>query len=129
MQNRDEATSNAQAAVDIVSKWSKRWKLNLNETKSEVAFFTTYTKEHSWIPEIKIDGKQIGYTETPRLLGVTLDKSLTFDLHATNVSKSAATACSMLSALANSSFGWRKQNLVTVYHGMVKSKMDYAGPA
>ena len=128
-QNRDEATSNAQAAVDIVSKWSKRWKLNLNGTKSEVAFFTTYTKEHSWIPEIKIDGKQIGYTETPRLLGVTLDKSLTFDLHATNVSKSAATACSMLSALANSSFGWRKQNLVTVYHGMVKSKMDYAGPA
>ena len=128
-QNRNEAAANAQAAVDIVSKWSKRWKLNLNGTKSEVAFFTTYTKEHSWIPEIKIDGKQIGYTETPRLLGVTLDKSLTFDLHSTNVSKSAATACSMLSALANSSFGWRKQNLVTVYHGMVKSKMDYAGPA
>ena len=128
-QDRNEATANAQAAVDIVSRWSKRWKLNLNGTKSEVAYFTNYKKEYSWIPEIKIDGKQIGHTDTPRLLGVTLDKSLTFDLHSTNVSKAASTACSMLSALANSSFGWRKQNLVTVYHGMVKSKMDYAGPA
>jgi ribonuclease HI len=35
----------------------------------------------------------------------------------------------MLSALTLSSYGWRKQYLTTVYHSMVKSKMDYAGPA
>ena len=69
---------------------SKRWKLNLNGTKSEVAYFTNYKKEYSWIPEIKIDGKQIGHTDTPRLLVVTLDKSLTFDLYSTNVNKAAS---------------------------------------
>jgi hypothetical protein len=35
----------------------------------------------------------------------------------------------MLSALANTNYGWRKQYLTTVYHCMIKTKMDYAGPA
>ena len=53
------------------------------------------------------------------LLGVTLDKGLTFEMPVSEVSKAAAKSCSMLSALAHSNYGWRKQYLVTVYHAMV----------
>ena len=59
---------------------------------------------------------------------VTLDTGLTFEHHAAEVSKSAMKACSMLSALANSNFGWRKQYLISVYQSMVLTKMSYAGP-
>ena len=127
--NRDVATSDAQAAVDVVSQWSHEWKLNLNASKSEVAYFSTWTKEPEWNAEIKIDGEPIAFTHTPRLLGVTLDRQLTFGEHVKNVSKAATGACRMLSALANSNFGWRKQYLVRVYRCMIMSKMDYAGPA
>ena len=127
--DRNEATANAQSGVDVVSTWSVEWKLDLNGPKSEAAYFTTWTKEYGWKPEILINGEPISYTATPRLLGTTLDKSLTFETHTTNVSKSASKACSMISALAHSNYGWRKPYLVTVYHSMVKSKMDFAGPA
>ena len=126
--DRDLATAKAQTAVDTVFRWSQEWKLNLNAAKSEVAYFTTWTKE-KWNPKIMIDGKQIECTPAPRLLGVTLDRHLTFGTHVDNVCKSAASACRMLSALSNSTFGWRKQYLITIYHSMVKSKMDYSGPA
>jgi hypothetical protein len=46
--DRDVATANAQAAVEIVSRWSHEWKLNLNASKSEVAYFTTWTEESEW---------------------------------------------------------------------------------
>ena len=49
-------------------------------------------------------------------------------MHVSEVSKAAAKSCSMLSALAHSNYGWRKQYLVTVYHAMVSTKMCYAGP-
>ena len=112
-----------------MSQWSHEWKLNLNASKSEVAYFSTWTKEPEWNAEIKIDGEPIAFTHTPRLLGVTMDRQLTFGEHVKNVSKAATGACRMLSALANSNFGWRKQYLVRVYRCMIMSKMDYAGPA
>ena len=42
--DRNEAVVSAQAGVDVVAEWSKQWKLNLNGSKSEVAYFTTWTK-------------------------------------------------------------------------------------
>ena len=128
-EDREAATRDAQKAVDVVSQWSREWKLNLNASKSEVSFFSTWTGESTWEPEIQIDGKKIDCVATPRLLGVTLDRQLTFGTHVENVTKAAISSNRMLSALAHSSYGWRKQCLTTVYHSMVKSKMDYAGPA
>jgi len=81
------------------------------------------------VPVITIEEKQIECTPTPRLLGVTLDSHLTFSKHVDNVCKAATSSCRMLSALSNSSYGWRKQYLTTVYQCIVKSKMDYSGPA
>ena len=127
--DRDEVTKNAQEAVDVVARWSVEWKSNLNATKSEGAYFTNWTRESTWHPEIRIYGKAIDFNETPRLLGIVLDRQLMFGQHVENVTKSAISACRMLSALANSSWGWKKKYLTTVYHTLVKSKMDYAGPA
>ena len=66
-------------------------------------------------PEIQIDRKKIDFVATPRLLGVTLDRQLTFGTHVENVTKAAISSNRMLSALAHSSYGWRKQWLTTVY--------------
>lgn len=85
--NRDVATADAQEAMDIVHKWSLEWRLNLNASNSEVAYF---------------DGEKIAFTKSPRLLGVHLDRQLTFGPHVDNVRKSAASACRILSALSHS---------------------------
>jgi hypothetical protein len=88
--SKEEATRAAQAAVDIVVKWSAEWKLTLNSTKSEVSFFTTYTHEAKWRPVISVDGKRIPFTEHPRLLGVYLDCQLSFHYHTKEIAGAAS---------------------------------------
>ena len=127
--DRDAAVADAQEAVDVVSGWSKEWKLNLNAAKSETSFFSNWTQETKWQPSIMIDGQPIKYTAFPRLLGVVLDCQLTFTKHTENVSKAAGSSCRTLAALGHTTWGWRKQHLNKVYHSIIKSRLDYAGPA
>ena len=71
------AEKEVQEAVDVVVGWSKKWKLSLNAGKSECCYFTNW-KQEEWMPAVKIDGQVIPYKEHPRLLGVLLDRYLSF---------------------------------------------------
>ena len=101
--DREAANRDAQEAVDVVSQWSRTWKLNLNATKSEGSFFSNC-------------GSPSGNRRTG--VGVTLDRQLTFGTHVGNVTKAAISSNRMLSALLHSSYGWRKQSLTSVYHAI-----------
>ena len=57
--SRDLAVTDAQWAVDVVEDWSKDWKLNLNASKSEVPFFSTWTHKANQIPTVFIGGTPI----------------------------------------------------------------------
>ena len=67
-----EAEAEAQKAVDIVSSWSKRWKLMMNSTKSEACVFTFNRKEAKAKAYTKIDGKRSRTTLLPSFLDCTL---------------------------------------------------------
>ena len=73
--SRDLAVTDAQWAVDVVEDWSKDWKLNLNTSKSEVVFFSTWTHEANHIPSVSIGGTPIPFNPTPKLLGVRFDRT------------------------------------------------------
>ena len=125
----DVAQEVAQWAVDVVSNWSSEWKLGLNTTKSEVAFFSTYTKEAEHKPTITINGERIPFNPKPKLLGVFLDRQLTFVPHLTEMKKSSSSKMKLIGAVANSKWGWNKEELKKLYFSFVRSKMDYAGPS
>jgi len=127
--NRQTAADLVQWAVDIVQEWSKEWKLNLNASKSEASFFSTWTREASWTPSLTIDGAPIPFNPTPRLLGVYLDRQLTFGKHVEVVSTAAIGKTKMISAVGNSKFGWDKESLKKLFYAFVRSRLDYAGPA
>ena len=121
-----EAERQAQKAVDIVSEWSKRWRLKLNVTKSESCIFTTNRKEAKQRASIYIDGKEIPYNSTPKFLGVYLDCELTFAKHVEEIALKAKSKLKMMSALSNTTWGCLKQDLMKVYVTNVRSIMDYA---
>ena len=120
------AERNAQLTVDIVAEWSKRWKIALNSEKSTSAFFTTSTREAKYQPSISIDGTIIPFSENPRLLGVLLDRSLSFTVHTDEVVRRATSKTRILAALAHTEWGWRKQQLKKVFFAHVRSVLDYA---
>jgi ribonuclease HI len=126
--DRNVATANAQKAVDVIANWSRAWKLELNGSKSEVSFFSTWTHESDFKPIIEINDKALKFQEHPRLLGVTLDRQLTFTKHVEEVTTKAVAKTKMISAVSHSEWGWDKQHLTQLYHAYVRSQLDYAGP-
>ena len=128
---REEAVKAAQWAVNLVNEWSAAWKLNLNASKSEVGYFTRWTKEikSEWKPELQIAGKAIPYNSTPKLLGVFLDTQLSFVKQTKEAAKAATAKIKIISAVANTDWGWKKDELKKLYFSYVRSKLDYASPA
>ena len=108
---REIATAEAQWAVDVIANWSKEWKLELNATKSEVTFFSTWTHEANFQPSISIANKVVPYKKTPKLLGVRYDWNLSFTAHVEEVSKAVSGKLGMLASVGNSHWGWDKHHL------------------
>ena len=127
--SRDEAEATAQWAVDIVAEWSAKWKLTLNATKSEVSYFSTYTREANHKPSLVINGEPIPFNPNPKLLGVYLDRQLSFVKHVDESTKLASGKTKLIAAVANSKWGWQKEELKQLYFSFVRSRLDYAGPA
>ena len=128
---KETAVAMAQSAVDIVVSWSEEWKLNLNAQKSEVSFFSLSRNktETRFQPKITIDGKQLKYNPTPRLLGVYLDRELSFYKHVDVVVERVKSKLRMLAAVSNADWGWKKYDLKKIYTAHVRSIFDYAGCA
>ena len=134
----ENAVADAQWAVDVVSEWSKEWKLDLNASKSEVTFFSRNTHESKYEPSLhikkvdKVNGtvvkSPIPFNPTPTLLGVIYDRTLSFREHTVEVCKAASNKVGMIAAVGNSQWGWNKEHLRQLYFAFLRSKMDYSGP-
>ena len=109
--------------MNIVTKWSYEWKLTLNASKSEVAFFSTYIKKSKSQPYVKIP-----FNKRPKLLGVYLDHQLSFEKQTKKVTKAATLKIEMIRAVANTIYGWGRDELKNLYFSFVRSRFDYAGP-
>ena len=115
---REDAETTAQSVVNSVVTWSQEWKLNLNAEKCEVCPFSTWSNDSSWTPSIFIGNRKVCVNTTPHLLGVILDRSLTFNAHIKKLTTSFA-----------SSIGIIRATLKMAFHALVRSKIDYPAPA
>ncbi len=90
-----------QEAVTRVAEWSRQHKMTLNTEKCEVAFFTSNLHEARWRPTIRLEGQPLRFTPLPKLLGVTLDRALSFGQHIANITTRAAGKCRVLTSLTS----------------------------
>ena len=134
--SREDAQDAAQRTVNIISTWSQDWKLGLNVAKCECSFFSTWSKEANWMPTIKLfdtdlqrlfdDGVEFTFRKTPRLLGVILDRQLSFGPQVDHVTCEATKKLKLLSMLGRADWGWKKADLMKLNTTFCLSKMMYA---
>ena len=85
--------------------------LSLNAGKSEVAAFSTDSKDANKRPAIIVGGKQIKFNPTPRLLGVILDHQLSFTPHIDAFTDRLGSSFNIMNAVSHSTLGWPKDSL------------------
>ncbi len=118
-----------QEAVTRVTEWSRHHKMTLDTEKCEVAFFTSSPPEARWQPTIHQEGQPLRFTPLSKLLGVTLDRALSFGQHMANITAKAAGRCRVLTSLTSKQWGWRKDQLTKIYKSLFLSVLVYGATA
>ena len=80
--------SKAQVAIDQVINWSKKNLSQLNKDKTK-ELTITFSHNSSKFPRALIDGLPIESVDKTKLLGVTINSSLTWDNHIKDLVKNA----------------------------------------
>ena len=124
----EKAARGCQRAVETVVDWCREYKMVLSD-KSVSTFFTTSSNEAHWRPSLKAGEINLSYDPTPRLLGVILDRQLTFGPHVKSLKEKINSKCRILAALSNTTWGWRKNSLLKVYNTHIRSILDYSASA
>ena len=125
---KEDAQAATQSVVNSVVIWGKVWKLNLNADKSEVCPFSPWSHDSSWNPTIFMNTQNVRVNTTSRLLGVILDRSLTFNAHLKKLTTSLASSIRITRATAHTSWDWSRSTLKMAFHALVCSKIDCAVP-
>lgn len=76
--NIKDSTAILQTACNKINKWTKMWRIGLNETKSSHINFTNLKICRE---PVFINGRQIPYANTTKYLGMTLDARLRWKEH------------------------------------------------
>lgn len=77
-ENPATATESLQRHIRNIEKWTKKWRIKINESKSQHIIFTKCRKIS---PNIEINNKAIPQAESVKYLGMHLDKTLTWRTH------------------------------------------------
>ena len=65
----------------------------------------------------------------PHILGVILERNLTFNTHLKKLTASLASSIRIIRATAHTFWGWCRSTLKMAFHALVHSKLDYAARA
>ena len=79
--------------------------LLISAPKSTVTLFIPETKQAKYHPDIDIAGSQLPLNRSPKILGVHLDTSLTFNVHCTQAATRVSNRNNILKALAGTTWG------------------------
>ena len=114
--------------LEKMSEFLKSNSLLISAPKSTVTLFTPETKQAKYHPDIKIAGSQLPLNRSPKILGVHLDTSLTFNVHCTQAATRVSNRNNVLKALAGNTWGQQKETILMTYKAIGRSVANYGAP-
>ena len=100
----------------------------ISAPKSSVTLLTPDTHQAKIHPSIFIENSHLPLVKCPRILGVYLDPSLSFNKHNQYVAERVSGRNNILKALAGTSWGQQKETLLMTYKAVRRSIINYAAP-
>ena len=102
--------------------------LLISAPKSTVTLFSPDPHQAKTHPRILIEDSQLPLVQCPKLLGVYLDTSLSFNKHSGYVAERVSNGNNIFKVLAGTSWGKQKETLLMTYKAVGRSIINYAAP-
>jgi ribonuclease HI/exonuclease III len=126
--SKAEAEKRMQESINRIAAWSRKWKMTLNESKTEALVISAGSGQH-WAPSLKLNSKPIKIVDEYKFLGVVIDKNLRFKKHADKTRKKAKKRVNILKCMSGKSWGQSLETQRKLYLTYVRSTIEYASPA
>ena len=125
------AAQRMQVALTSLEEWCRRNYITIAPEKTEALLVTTHPRENKGKlqPPLTICGAPVAYKETIKILGVSIDTTLTMANHAREAAKKMRQRCGALKAIAAKSWGASTDALRGLYEGYVRPAGSYAAGA
>ena len=102
--------------------------LLISVPKPTVTLFSPDPHQAKTHPRILIEDSQLPLAQCPKILGVYLDTSLSFNKHSGYVAERVSSRNNILKALAGTSWGQQKETFLMTYKAVGRSIINYAAP-
>ena len=103
-------------------------RLKLSETKTVLSAFHLTNREAKRELSVELNGKLLSFSDTPKYLGITLDRSLTYRRHLESLRKKLSARVSLIRRLAGTIWGAGASVLRTATLALVYSTAEYCAP-
>ena len=114
--------------LEEITAYLKDNSLLISAPKSSVTLLTPDTHQAKIHPRIFIENSHLPLVKCPRILGVYLDPSLSFNKHSQYVAERVSGRNNILKALAGTSWRQQKETLLMTYKAVGISIINYAAP-
>lgn len=127
--NPSKIISHLNNACNYLTDYCSKWKIKLNASKTQATFFTR-RKCQRFLPtdQVKILNSSIPWKSELKYLGVSLDKTLTFQQHTKIAAEKALKYMGILYPLLNRKSKLNRFNKITLYKIVIQSILLYACP-
>ena len=123
-----EVEQQIEEALGELTHYYRSNSLRANPDKTQVTAFHLRNREAKRSLQVSWNGVDLENTDTPKYLGVTLDRTLSYKTHIHNTKMKVATRNNLLKKLANSRWGTNARTIRTTAVALCYSTAEYAAP-
>lgn len=124
----EEAEENLTNDLDVMGGFFRKWRLQPNASKTEVTCFHLNNKMADRKLKVCFDNTLLNHNKNPKYLGITLDRTLSFNVHLTNTAEKLKTRNNIIQKLCGSTWGTSASTLRLSALGLVYSAAEYCAP-
>jgi len=122
--NREEVAKSAQEEIDRIGEWCQSHNGKLHPDKACVLWCSLNNHAvRATMPTVSIQGKELSREHSLKCLGVTFDRSLSFNIHISNVINRARKGLTAVKTMASAQMPQRV--LLILFKALVLSVIDY----
>ena len=123
-----EVETTIEEALGDLTQYYRNNSLRANPDKTQVTAFHLRNKEVDRRLQVSWNNVKLENTATPKYLGVTLDRTLSYKQHILNTKRKVSSRNNLLKKLANSQWGTNARTIRTTALALCYSTAEYAAP-